>query len=60
MSHRKLVPADLEGRTIVKADCRAENLLRLTFSDGTRLAIEVEQWTMVACDTCAAPKKQPR
>lgn len=63
MSHRDITEADLLGKTITKVECEAVNILRLGFSDGTALAIEVDAfghgiYGMVACDECVWPEDQ--
>lgn len=54
MSHRKIDKKDFEGKTIAELDCRAVNLVRFKFTDGTTIAIEVESnFVLAACDECA-------
>lgn len=63
MAHRDVKRSDFEGKTVAKIDCRAINIFRFYFTDGTALAIEVDAvglnvYGMVACDVCVAPKKK--
>ena len=59
MSHRKIQKKDFEGKTIKSIDCRAVNVLRFFFTDGTAIAIETENYAMVACDECVEEVASP-
>ena len=41
---RNIREDDLIGKTIVAADCESVNATNLTFEDGTKLTLWVEQW----------------
>jgi len=68
MSHRAIKAKDFVGKTIERMDCRAVNIIRFFFTDGTAIAIETDYlgaglYGMVACDVCATyepPKKRKR
>lgn len=49
--HRDLEASDFEGKTIKRANVEAVNILRLEFTDGTKLVIETEDFAMMVC-TC--------
>lgn len=57
-NHYRAAPADLEGETILKFVCDADNAWSLHFTDGTAVAIECEVGSIVGvpymefCDTC--------
>ena len=58
MADREPVPEDFIGKTITKFDGSSINIWRFGFSDGTAIAIEVENFGnagpgMVVCDECA-------
>lgn len=60
MSHRNLTKTDFEGKTIREVDVTAANMVRFVFTDGTMLAIEVDDigggygiYGIFACDECA-------
>lgn len=58
MTYRNPKPADFVGKTITSFDGSCINRWALSFSDGTKLAIEVEYfgnnlYGMVLCDECA-------
>lgn len=57
MPHRDVKRKDFEGKTIKRIDCRAVNIFRFYFTDGSSIAIEAEGDMMVACETCASQKK---
>lgn len=57
-NHYRPVPEDLEGKTVTKFVCDADNVWSLHFSDGTAVAIECEVSGeygvpyMELCNTC--------
>lgn len=44
MFSRKLEKSDFVGKTIKDVDCRAVNVLKLFFEDGTSIEIDVESF----------------
>lgn len=55
--HRDATPEDFVGKTIAEFDGSSINIWRFVFTDGTRLAIELETfgeagYGMVICDEC--------
>ena len=65
MTHRDLEKRDFVGKTVIDFECDAVNIIRFTFDDGSRLAIEVDAvgpgiYGMVACDECAATRPHTR
>lgn len=64
MAHRDIKKDDFVGKTITDLDCEAVNIIRFTFEDGSRVALEVEAvapgiYGMVACDACAPASTPP-
>lgn len=64
MSHRNVQKEDFVGKTITDLECDAVNIIRFTFDDGTRLALEVDAmghgiYGMVACDECVEEPQPP-
>lgn len=51
--HRDVRPEDFVGKTVASVDARACNLIRFEFTDGTKLALEAEQFIIQACEACA-------
>lgn len=43
MSHRDVKPSDFVGKTVLRVDARAINIVRFWFTDGTTLALEHER-----------------
>jgi hypothetical protein len=53
------------GKTIESVDCRAVNIIRFYFTDGTAIALETDYmgvgiYGIVACATCAKGKGDER
>lgn len=61
VDHRDPAPADFVGKTITSFEGDCINIWRFGFSDGTSIAIEVENFGvagpgMVICEECAGLK----
>ena len=65
MSHGPVRSKMFVGKTIESVDCRAVNILRFYFTDGTAIALETDAvgigiYGIVACETCAKGKGDER
>lgn len=65
--HKSIDSKAFEGKTVLRLDAKAVNILHFYFTDGTSVAIEVDAlapslglYGMVQCDACLTPDQDSR